>query len=264
MLDRASAILSVVPYKVSARWLFYRLLQEGFYSNKSDYKSRFLPAISAARHESYGGWRPDTLSDETRDVVERGTGFLSAEGWMNAVASKLSCNLDKWSEQKTYVELWFEARAMTRQFEYYTSHITLRPMGGQPSIPYKYRAARELSQIEKPIVILYFGDLDPAGEMISEVVERDVRKWCDNEFEFIHCGLNEQQVIRYDVPENPDKPGQFQWEALTDDAASEIITRATLSYIDTSYFLRVEEEEDSVTQWFRERFLILADEWRSK
>ena len=264
MLDRATQILASVPYHVSARWLFYRLLQEGFYASKSDYKNKFLPAISMARHENYGKWRPDTLADETRDSVVRGSGFSSVDRWLDAVAKQLSCSLDKWSTQKYYVELWFEARAMTQQFEYYTRYMTLRPMGGQPSIPYKYRAAQELSYITQPVVILYFGDLDPAGEMISEVVERDVRKWCRVDFKFIHCGLNAAQVRRYGVPENFDKPGQFQWEALTDDAAREIITLATRPYVKPAAFEKIEHEQAAATEWFRERFLVLADEWRSQ
>lgn len=263
ILDRAYDILVSVPYKVSARWLFYRLLQEGFYSGKDDYKNKFLPAVSMARHEEYGQWMPDSLVDETREIIDRGNGFSSPEAWMKAVSIQLSCSLSKWDAQPEYVEIWFEARAMSNQFQHYTQHVTLRPMGGQPSIPYKYRAALELSEIDKPITILYFGDLDPAGKMISEVVERDVRKWCAREFDFVHCGLNEEQVKLYNVPENFDKPGCFQWEALTDEAARQIIEDAVVPYIDTSLFAKVEMEEAEVTAWFRERFLGMADEWKN-
>jgi len=89
-------------------------------------------------------------------------------------------------------------------------------MGGQPSIPYKWQAAQELvdayEKYRVPIVILYFGDLDTAGEMISGVIARDVQNWCKVEFAFIRCGLNIDQVIRYSVQENPEKPGDYQWK----------------------------------------------------
>src|SRR5690606_12535114 len=112
--------------------------------------------------------------------------------------------------QDYYVELWFEARAMAQQFAYYTEHITLRPMGGHASIAFKWEIAKDLENASewygKPIRILYFGDLDPAGGTIMEVVEEDVRKWCGVDFDLIRCGLTMQQVRQYQVPENFEKP----------------------------------------------------------
>ena len=36
-LDRAMGYIQAVPYRVTLRWLFYRLLQDGTYSSKQDY-----------------------------------------------------------------------------------------------------------------------------------------------------------------------------------------------------------------------------------
>lgn len=252
MLDRAWEILQSVPYAVSARWLFYRVLQEGFYSSKSDYKDKFIKATSAARHAGYKHWRPDSLADETREAIVRGNGYASVEQWLEAMQERLRCRLDRWDSQPYYVELWYEARAMTQQFTYYTEHATLRPMGGQPSIDYKYKTAKALEEhADKEIIILYFGDLDTAGETISAVVERDVREWCDADFEFIHCGLTLDQARRYNVPENPEKPGEYQWEALPDAGASDIITAATHPYLRHDAFAAVATQEADATAWLR-------------
>ncbi len=254
MLDRAWAIMQSVPYAVGARWLFYRVLQEGFYSSKSDYKDKFIKATSAARHAGYKEWRPDSLADETREAIIRGGGHASVAEWLAAVQAGLFCDLDRWETQPYYVELWYEARAMTQQFEYYTEHIVLRPLGGQPSIDYKYKIAKALEgYADKEIIILYFGDLDTAGELISEVVERDVRKWCDADFEFIRCGLTLAQARRYNVPENPEKPGEYQWEALPDEGARAIITAATLPYLRHDAFAKIATQENAATAWLRER-----------
>ena len=43
ILDQALAHIRSVPYDVSARWLFYRLLQDGLYRVKEDYHGKFLP-----------------------------------------------------------------------------------------------------------------------------------------------------------------------------------------------------------------------------
>jgi hypothetical protein len=266
ILARAWDLVNSVPYHVSARWLFYRLFQEGFYSKKSEYGSKFLKAISAARRSFYMDWRPDTLADETREVINRGGRWEDIHDWLNTI-SNARCDLDKWIGQPVYVECWFEARAMTDQFKHYTKNITLRPMGGQPSIPYKWQAAQELRgayiKYRVPIVILYFGDLDTAGELISGVIARDVQKWCDVDFAFIRCGLNLDQVIRYNVQENPEKPGDYQWEALSDQAAQEIITSNITRYLRQDAFTEVEKLENMAESWLKDQLKNLAVSWKS-
>ena len=254
-----------VPYQVSARWLFYRLLQEGFYSTKQDYKNKFIKAVSSARHGFYKGWQPDTLTDETRESIPGGTGFKCAENWINAVA-RAKCNLDKWETQPAYLECWYEARAMTDQFRHYTQHVTLRPMGGQPSIPYKWQAAKDLEKAaqkyNKRIIILYFGDLDPAGETISETIRRDVTGWCSIPFEFIKCGLTQEQVNKYNVPENIEHPGAYQWEALTDEGASEIITGNLEKYLRHGAFIEIETQEARASRWLEEHLSELTQDYQ--
>ncbi len=267
ILARALDIIQGVPYQVSARWVFYRLLQEGRYKGKEDYKNKFLPAISAARHAEYAGWNPFTLADETREAIKRGVdGFANPQDWLAGIAGHARCNLDPWLTQPCFVELWFEARAMIGQFEHYTQFATLRPMGGQPSIPFKAETAEDLTdaydRYQKPVKVLYFGDLDPAGETIAATVERDVRKWCDADFEFIHCGLNADQVARYGIPENFEHPGAYQWEALTDSAAREIITSAMAGFVDESAFSVMAEKEQSATRWLRDRLKKIASEYQ--
>src|SRR5258708_37953828 len=84
MLARALEIIKSVAYEVSARWLFYRLLQESFYGSKDDYHNRFLPAISDARHEEYGGWNPFNLSYNTRIAILREDGYEKPIDWLSA------------------------------------------------------------------------------------------------------------------------------------------------------------------------------------
>jgi hypothetical protein len=267
ILDRAFEIVESVPYQVSARWLFYRLLQEGYYSTKQDYANKFLKAVSNARHGAYKGWRPDTLADETRESIAGGNGWQDVTGWLEAVA-RAKCKLAKWYSQPVYLECWYEARAMTDQFRHYTKYVTLRPMGGQPSIPYKWQAAKDIEQAAqeygKPVVILYFGDLDPAGETISEVIERDISHWSDEPFEFVRCGLTEEQVQRYNVPENIEHPGAYQWEALSDEGASDIITSNLDHYLHQHAIEEIEEEEEEATSWLSLKLSELADEWTDK
>jgi hypothetical protein len=264
ILNAGLAHIRSVPYKVSARWIFYRLLQDGYFSTKEDY-AKLINVMGRARHAMWGGWKPDTLVDDTRDPIIRGTGYDNEEEWLEAIEDGLYCRLDKWLDTDTYVEIWFEARAMSRQFEHYTKNITLRAMGGQPSIPYKYRAARHLRYIEnKNIRVLYFGDLDDAGDTIAQVARQDVLKWSGRNFEFTWCGLDRDQVDMWEVPENPDKPGEYQWEALSDEGANDIITTALSEYVDLDRINDLIDREDDVENWLKEELKGLLLKWKDR
>ena len=257
ILDRAYDLIQSVPYRVTARWLFYRLLQESYFKDKDAYKAKFLPLLSKSRKSFYKQWTPETLADDTRVAVMRGDGWTSETSFLMDVG-RASCVLDKWQDQDYYLEIWFEAKAMAGQFKHYTEHITLRPFGGDCSISFKWQIAKELEekheQYGTPVVILYFGDLDPKGLQIPESAVKDIRQWADIDFEFIRCGLNPGDEITYNIPENPDKPGTYQWEALSDEAARALIKGWTEKYISQGLFQRIEHLEQSITNKFHERW----------
>jgi hypothetical protein len=257
ILDRAYELVQSVPYKVTARWLFYRLLQESFFKDKDAYKAKFLPLLSKARKSFYKEWTPETLSDDTRIAVIRGAGWTSESSFLKDVG-QATCILDKWQDQDCYLEIWFEAKAMKGQFEHYTEHVTLRPFGGDCSISFKWQIAVELEekhdQYQTPVVILYFGDLDPKGLQIPESAVRDIRQWTDVDFEFIRCGLNPGDELIYHIPQNPDKPGTYQWEALSDSAAKELIESWVGKFISLGSFDSTESRELFITNNFRNRW----------
>lgn len=267
-----------VQYAVTARWVFYRLLQAGILAAKGDYK-RLLSYLSKARKEWYGGWRPDTLTDDSRAALVRGGGFRDGEEWARILAEQSTCMLDRWPTQATYVEVWFEAAAMSAQFEFYTDpNIPLLAFHGDISIPAKWAAATRLvrrwRQMRKPIHVMYYGDLDPKGMQIPESAERDVRQmmvdalyledtllntaerqaeWREmlDNFTFTRIGLNDDQIDQYGIQENPERPGTYQWEGVPDDAAQELIGLAN-DVVDTAAFNQVADREDRVTEQFRD------------
>lgn len=217
LLDRAMAHVESVPYKVSIRWLFYALLQDGTFSRKQDYFA-LKGVLSKARKAFYGGWAPDTLVDDTRQAAYSGQGWTKPSDWLGEYIAAQECLLDAWRGQDNYVEICFEAKAMMAQFQYYTRNVILRPFGGDYSIAAKWEMAKEIEsrweRLDRPnVVILYFGDLDPKGMQIPESAECDIREWCHAPFQWIRCGLNPGDEDRYNLPENIDRPGAYQWEA---------------------------------------------------
>lgn len=243
LLDRAYEFIKSVPYRVSARWLFYRLLQEGYIKDKKN-DGPFWNAIITARKRFYKAWRPGTLVDDTRKRIEKVEGLASISDCITALPrySDALCDavfkLDHFYHQEHYIEIWFEAKAMIGQFEYYTDSINLVPFGGDPSISFKWELAKQLEEAVrkygKEVVILYFGDYDEKGLQIPESAVNDILAWCRIDFELVRCGLTKEQAERFQLPENPARPDQYQWEALSDEQAEEIITEAVGEYINQS------------------------------
>lgn len=217
LLNFAMAKIKSVPYQVNSRWVFYRVLQAGLMRDKKQITA-FDSLTSRARKNFYGEWRPDTLIDSIRTADFRGEQHVGCR-----------VELDSTHFQDYYVQLWFEAEAMHQQFDFFTRdyRVSLVPFRGDYSVPKKWELAKKLEDMsaryEKPIKILYFGDCDRKGHLIPEAALKDIRAWCRVPFDFERVGLTEKQAKQFGLPENPEKLGNFQWEALDDQHAKELI-----------------------------------------
>ena len=264
LLDAAWAFTQSVPYQVSARWLFYRLLQDGWVSTKVDYK-RVISLLSKARKSFYKRWHPSILADDTRQVEGRGLGYGSMEEWVSAIPRMVRSYVDRWQAQNYYVLVCFEAKAMASQFDFYLPAWVPRvAFGGDVSIPAKWKMAELLQEVhgryDKPLRLIYFGDLDDKGLLIPESARADIEDWLAAEaykdFEYRRAGLNEGDQDTYNIAENPERPGTYQWEALDDDTAGRLITDAVAPYLDIEAGERCKEEDqrrmDAFRQWWVE------------
>lgn len=235
MLDYAMAKIKSVPYKVSSRWVFYRLVQGGFIPKSRINKFDYL--LSKARKRFYGEWKPDTLTDSIRQTNFKGEFNVS-----------FNVELDHVEFQNHYVQLWFEAEAMHGQFEYYTKdyRVSLVPFRGDCSIPIKWELAKKLedayAKYEKPINVLYFGDCDKKGYQILEAALKDIRAWCKIPFEIERVGLTLEQARGFCLPENPDKPDSYQWEALENEHAEKLILESLKKYQHSCPLLEEQEK----------------------
>lgn len=277
LLDAAHQFIESVPYEVTARWVFYRLLDGGFVSTKEDYR-RFLGYSSKARKGLYAKWRPWTLADDTRVAVVRGEGPQTGQYWVDALANNIECYLDRWQSQPVYSEIWFEAAAMQSQFVYHANeNVSLLAFRGDPSIRAKYDAVERLvarwSDLAVPIRVYYYGDLDKKGLEIPDSAVRDIKEFAWMaisrrdpgassedvlryyqrflaDFHYERVGLTEDQVATYGIAENPERPGSYQWEAVPDDIAAELIGLANVE-LDQGAFTSITDREDVTTAEIR-------------
>jgi len=223
ILDFAMTKIKSVPYNVSVRWVFYQCVQAGLIEKKDI--TSFTMLLSKARKHFYNGWHPSLLADSVRECDFKGEQYAGF-GYEN----------DSINEQDYYVQLWFEAEAMHGQFEHYTKdyRVSLIPFRGECSIPIKWQIAKKLENMHKkyqlPIKILYFGDCDQKGLEIFENALRDIKVWCHVEFAIERIGLTDQQAKTFNLPENPNKPGTYQWEALNNEQAGNLILEALTKY----------------------------------
>ncbi len=266
ILKQAMAHIKSVPYKVTPRWLFYRLFQDGLYKDKRDYKAHYIPLLSKVRKSFHDGWRPDTLADDSRELIEGARGWDSVEDFIEGLRYR-SYTEDKWITQPYYIEVWFEAAAMVSQFQHYLDGIPLFPFKGDCSIAPKWEAAKRLEsryeEYDSPLVVIYFGDDDPKGLEIPKNAMANISEWCSIPIEFIRAGLNPGDGERLGLPENPDKPGSYQWEALNDEQAGAIITAAINKYYDHEAADKVRQYEHEVTEDFSEKIESFIEQWQS-
>lgn len=266
ILKAAMDHIQSVPYKVTLRWVFYRLLQDGVYNKKEDYKT-FIRLQAQAKKYFYDGWRPDTLADETREVIIQGEGWDTVEEWIVAL-EKRRFKQSIWHSQKHYIEIWFEAQAMQSQFLHYAPEISLLAFHGDCSIAPKWEAAKRLeiegNYYDLPVVVLYFGDYDAKGITIPESAMEDIRKWCSVPIEFVRAGLNHGDGERLGIPESIDKPGAYQWEALSDEQAELLIKTAINEYFDEDAANDLRHSNENTTKDFQERIKQFVEDWQGE
>lgn len=289
VLDWTLEKIQALPYETTTRWSFYAAMQQFGLGGKKSYK-KFIAWTSRARKRYYGGWTPTTLIDDTRELAVRGGGYDDPEEWIRSFLDE-SCILSKWAIQTNILLVLYEAAAMQKQFDYYLRPLCVSslPFKGDASIRPKWEVAKHLAQMknlfpDKPVVVLYFGDLDPKGLDIPRSAMKDIYPWylqqldqklrdkhgqlklvdgngdpndgqelwkdSSDNFIFHRAGLSKIQVKRSrpKIPENPEKPGTYQWEALSDRQAKTLITDAVGWYWSESKIgeIRVREAEATV------------------
>jgi len=247
VLDTAWDFVAKLPYTPSLRFIFYQIYQESLFdcvsplthkeiaggiNRKAKAYEWFTDKTSKARKGNYGEWKPDTFEDDTRNEIDRNGRFETVGEWQGWVDS-LEPDLDNWYSQDNYVEVWFEARAMKKQFMHFVPKFaTLEPFGGDTSIYRKYQIAQRIEnafmRYGKPVKILYFGDCDKKGNQIPKSAENDIRQWCGASFRLDMVGLTLGQATALKLPVNFEKPGEYQWEALTHRQAGKIIRSAVM------------------------------------
>lgn len=156
----------------------------------------------------------DWITDSTRIGWHVPT-YGNAAEYLESVAGLYRQNL--WADASYHVEVWVESRSIAGVLMSTCRElaVSLYPCGGFASITLAYEAAQTINEIaieyEKTPVIWFIGDYDPAGVLIDQALEAELRVHLHpTAWEYLHferIGITPEQIAEYDLPTKPRKPG---------------------------------------------------------
>ncbi|MCJ7445352.1 MAG: hypothetical protein MUO26_12660 [Methanotrichaceae archaeon] len=119
--------------------------------------------------------------------------------------------------QPYHIEVWCEKTTMDDVIDpicqkYHANYV---PGMGFTSIPQIRNLLRRIQQLDKPTVLFYISDFDPAGSAMPVQVARYIEYWLqevvpDADIKLTPLVLTKEQVERYDLPTMPMKTKKYE------------------------------------------------------
>lgn len=259
--EKSAEILDEYSGGITIRQLHYRLVSAGMTNDNLHYKkvvsamttSRWSGAVSMTsfidRERAMFG---ETKSEEKSLSQEIEKGKEQIQAWMNAYG------LNRWANQKYYIEVWIEKKALQGVFELPCSiwGVGLAPCKGYPSLTFLNDACERFLEAEsrdKELVILYFGDHDPSGEDIPRSIGENLNR-LGVEVEVNPIALNASQISSMKLAGVPPKAGDSRtknWmggkvvecDAIEPKKLAQMCKQAISEYFDDEGFRELEERE---------------------
>lgn len=135
--------------------------------------------------------------------------FSNASDFISKMAGLYRADL--WELSEYQCEVWCESRSIASVIQSDCSELAvdLYPCGGFASLSFAHSAAEQHNRSgdDRPLIIYYIGDYDPAGVLIDVSLEKELRLhlFPDIDMQFTRIAINEQQIARYDLPTKPRK-----------------------------------------------------------
>ena len=166
------------------------------------------------------GWHV-AMFDGPADFIRRMAGLYRGDLWVHA---------------DHYVEVWAESRSIAAVIQDLCEElaVSLYPSGGFTSITLAYEAAQEINQRTDcggiPAEIIYIGDYDPAGVLIDQALERELRDHLDFDVElhFHRLAITPEQITAYDLPTKPRKASDRRVQDIKETVEAETLAAGIL------------------------------------
>ena len=141
---------------------------------------------------------------------------------------------DLWEGARWRCEVWVESRSIASVLLDLCKELAvdLYPCGGFSSLSFAHSAAEQnnLSGDLRPLLVIYIGDYDPAGVLIDQALERELRQHLRPEIrlEFRRIAINEAQVKKFDLPTKPRKEGDKRSQQVAFTVEAEAMPAKTM------------------------------------
>lgn len=256
---------------LTLRALHYLLVSRGMTNTLQHYK-RVVQAMEGARWDNLIPF--EQFSDHDRamlgqtdinevtleDAVDMGKRQVRA--WMRAYSR------NKWENQKYYVEVFIEKKALQGIFQSVTSseQVGLGACKGYPSLTFlndTYKRFNDAADAGKELVIIYFGDYDPSGMDIPNSIKANLERF-GVEVEIDRVALNHEQVVAWKLPYAPVKEGdsrtanftglgQVELDAIEPHRLQDMCRKAIAKYFDTDLYDELMEQERNERVEYRQQ-----------
>lgn len=201
-LELIQRINAVLTRPLSPRWIYYSIF------DIPDAKQQTLlsKVLGKARKDSRQLIDRNKVTDDTRNPT-----IWKSKTDLWVFLKELNYMRDYWQNQPIYHEIWMEDQASLESVKRSPKKIlqkyrmNARYCKGFNSIGAMWKAYngddfdKGFKDINKPIRILYYGDLNPSGWAIPEIIVRQFEEM-GLDIELKRMALNPDQLKKYDIP----------------------------------------------------------------
>jgi hypothetical protein len=213
MAERYNALLDIVTdaAPTGVRFCYYRAVSQGLVPKTQNGYVLVQRALMYLRETGIVPWT--SITDSSR-WMRKPTTWNSKDELLAHAAASYRQNM--WHDAEARVEVWCESESVAGVLWPVTSEwdIPLYPIKGQTSASFAYSAAMTYRHEDRPVIIYYVGDLDPAGLEIEANLADKLRKYSGHADMTIHrLACTREQVAALDLIGTP--PKKHTWRHPT-------------------------------------------------
>jgi hypothetical protein len=195
LIEVAAAVLAE-HRPMTLRQVYYQLVSRHVIQNNRNEYQRLSNALVKARQEGIIPW--EWIEDRTRKPRQPAM-WANLRDFLETV--RQAYRKDVWTSQSRYVEVWLEKEALAGIFEPITEEygVTLVVGRGYNSWTALYEAAERIRAMNRPTVLLYYGDHDPSGEDICRALAEGLAFFGVYP-EVVKVALTQEDVLTHNLP----------------------------------------------------------------
>ena len=197
--------------EATIRQIYYRLVSPPYQymeNNRSMYCS-FDKKLTQARERGDVDWRK--IVDHTRSAIVPRAPSPDTSAFMDSLKNVLrshheNYHVDKWDRQRYKVTVFVEKDALARIVSEVATpyQVPVIPGRGFNSFTQLMGQAETFENVDKTIILLYFGDFDPSGLDIDRSALERLKQYCPGaDIHMLRRALTEDDISS--LPPNPTK-----------------------------------------------------------